>query len=318
MDKTAEKPILGFSAASLFRNESKEDFEAFLHKHFFSVCSNMRLLVTRGTIEFIKEIVNKPLQPGIEFAPGHSVKTETEHETWKAVIEESLTDVGGGMRGMVAITNGVVEGTIAAVHHFTDREDIERSVYTRVLARQTIEHHVPCANDLRTASAMARSWLLHFSEGSPFEKRKIFRPLAVLGEDSKAIALIAHDNKKLELCNFVVHFLDNIVNYYDWVIAIGTTGEWIQKFLISMGHKEYAKKVIRCESGPRGGDVQIADAVCAGRCKDIVFFQDPTTSHPHDSDIRLFEQAIHEKVGKAATATLGRNWETAKIIVESH
>ncbi len=41
------------------------------------------------------------------------------------------------------------------------------------------------------------------------------------------------------------------------------------------------------ESGPKGGDVQIAERVRQGTCNAIVFFHDPASPHPHDSDIRL-------------------------------
>ena len=41
---------------------------------------------------------------------------------------------------------------------------------------------------------------------------------------------------------------------------------------------------------------QIAYAVVRGICQKIVFLQDPTVSHPHDSDIRLFEQALSQRM----------------------
>ena len=114
-----------------------------------------------------------------------------------------------------------------------------------------------------------------------------------------------------------VGYASNMMERYDVLITTGTTGEWIQRFLTSMGHRDFANRVIRCNSGPFGGDVQIANAVCDGKCQDVIFFQDATTSHPHDVDIRLFEQAIYDKAEKAATARLARNWETAKFIIEA-
>ena len=138
-----------------------------------------------------------------------------------------------------------------------------------------------------------------------------------LAEGQKVLALIAHNNKKLEICNFVVANAARIIHKYDVLITTGTTGTWIQRFLGSLGHEEFAlKKVIPCNSGPDGGDVQIANAVCEGKCQDVIFFQDPGSSHPHDADIRLFEQAIYDKAGRAAATRLGRNSETASIIIE--
>ena len=316
MTKPKVKPVLGFSAAKLFREESQKDFAKFLHRHLFFLCSTMELIATGGTVRFIKELLERPGHEGILFGPNHPVDTAADYEKWKAAVERSLTNAGDGTQGMVAITNGVVEETIAAIHHFTDREDIERSIYTRVLARQAIVHHVPIANDLRTASAMATAWLPLVADlGCPFQDRDVPHPLEGLAEGQKALALIAHDGKKLEICDFVVANAATIIDKYGLLITTGTTGTWIQRFLTSLGHKDFASKVILCNSGPDGGDVQIANAVCEGKCQDVIFFQDPGSSHPHDADIRLFEQAIYDKAGRAAATRLGRNWQTASIII---
>ena len=63
-----------------------------------------------------------------------------------------------------------------------------------------------------------------------------------------------------------------------------------------------------------GGDVQIAYAVATGLCKQIIFLQDPSTSHPHDSDIRLFEQAVAEFGEDVKLAT---NIQSAQLLITS-
>jgi methylglyoxal synthase len=313
MKDQREKPILGFSAAELFRNEGSEDFERFLCQYLFSLCSSMELIATGGTVRFIAQLLEKPLRDDVFFSSHHNVETSAHFEEWKAKIRRSVTDVGGGTRGMVAITNGVVEGTVSAILHFTDRVDVERSSYTQALSRQAIVHDVPIANDLETAAAMATAWLPLFSgDKTPFKTRKVESLMARLNGANRALCLIAHDQKKLELCDFVVRYAPKIIERYDALIATGTTGKWIKRFLISTGHKDIAEKVVCCNSGPEGGDVQIANVVCEGKCKDVIFFQDPATSHPHNSDIRLFEQAIYAKV---TTAHLARNWATAELVI---
>lgn len=186
MTKPKVKPALGFSAAKLFRKESQKDFVKFLHRHLFFLASTMQLIGTGGTVKFIKQLLKRRRPKGILFGPNHLVETAADYKRWKHVVEQSLTNAGDGTQGMVAITNGVVEETIAAIHHFTDREDIEHSIYARVLARQAIVHRVPIANDLQTASAMATAWLPLFALGCPFQDRDVPHPLEGLAEGGES------------------------------------------------------------------------------------------------------------------------------------
>ena len=43
-------------------------------------------------------------------------------------------------------------------------------------------------------------------------------------------------------------------------------------------------------SGPRGGDIQIAEIVRQGQCQKLVFFEDPFVSREHEADIQLLER----------------------------
>lgn len=43
-------------------------------------------------------------------------------------------------------------------------------------------------------------------------------------------------------------------------------------------------------SGPRGGDVQIAERVLTGECHKVIFFEDPHVSREHEADIQLLER----------------------------
>ena len=83
-----------------------------------------------------------------------------------------------------------------------------------------------------------------------------------------------------------------IFRKFDYVLATGTTGQWLRRNMEAVGRSPRDIERIRpCLSGPEGGDIQIAHAVVRGLCRVIVFLQDPFVTHPHDSDIRLFEQA---------------------------
>ncbi|HXH01964.1 MAG TPA: hypothetical protein VNN09_01435, partial [Candidatus Competibacteraceae bacterium] len=43
-------------------------------------------------------------------------------------------------------------------------------------------------------------------------------------------------------------------------------------------------------SGPRGGDIQIAEMVRTGACQTVLFFEDPFVSREHEADIQLMER----------------------------
>jgi methylglyoxal synthase len=48
-----------------------------------------------------------------------------------------------------------------------------------------------------------------------------------------------------------------------------------------------------CSSGPLGGDAELVALMCAGQLGGVIFFQDPMSSHPHQSDIDcLCRQAV--------------------------
>jgi hypothetical protein len=53
----------------------------------------------------------------------------------------------------------------------------------------------------------------------------------------------------------------------------------------------FVERIMPLPSGPRGGDILIAEEVLRNRCHAVVFFQDPGTAQPHDPDIHLFERS---------------------------
>ena len=89
------------------------------------------------------------------------------------------------------------------------------------------------------------------------------------------IALIAHDQKKLEMIEFVKEFEDVFKNHH--LYTTGTTGIKI------MENTEL--KVHRFLSGPYGGDQQIGAYVAQGKIDMVIFFRDPLTAQPHEPDV---------------------------------
>jgi len=53
---------------------------------------------------------------------------------------------------------------------------------------------------------------------------------------------------------------------------------------------EFVDKIMPLPSGPKGGDILIADEILNNCCHTVIFFQDPETAQAHEPDIRLFEK----------------------------
>ena len=92
------------------------------------------------------------------------------------------------------------------------------------------------------------------------------------------IAIIAHDGKKADMVQFLNKNLEILARENIKIIATGTTGGKAEATGI---------KVKKLLSGPLGGDAQIAARVAEGKCKMVLFFKDPMSSHPHEPDINM-------------------------------
>lgn len=94
--------------------------------------------------------------------------------------------------------------------------------------------------------------------------------------ESKHVALIAHDNKKQELKNWVAKHRDELVDHN--LYATGTTGYLIER--------ELGLPIHKFVSGPLGGDQQIGARIPTAEIDILIFFWDPFESMPHDPDIK--------------------------------
>lgn len=94
----------------------------------------------------------------------------------------------------------------------------------------------------------------------------------------KEIAVIAHDGKKAEMVQFLMNNIDVLKANDINIVATGTTGNHAQKAGLS---------VTRFQSGPLGGDAEIAARVVQGTTQMVIFFRDPLDKHPHEPDVAM-------------------------------
>lgn len=117
------------------------------------------------------------------------------------------------------------------------------------------------------------------------------------------IALIAHDNKKADMVAFVSKRLEFFNREGIEIVATGTTGSHIKHAGI--------KEVESVQSGPLGGDAEIAAMVTRGEIDGVVFFRDPLGKHAHDVDISMLMRVcdVHD-------CPLATNYKSAHIMVK--
>jgi len=117
----------------------------------------------------------------------------------------------------------------------------------------------------------------------------------------KTLALIAHDGKKAEMVAFVKDNIKLIKKFK--IIATGTTGKYIE---------EAGLKVQKMESGPKGGDAQIAAEIVNGKVDGVIFLRDPLGIHPHEPDIFMLL-----RLADVHNIPLATNLASARIVIQA-
>ncbi len=92
-----------------------------------------------------------------------------------------------------------------------------------------------------------------------------------------ALALVAHDDKKAEMAEFVGAHEATLARFD--LYATGTTGRRVAERCPGLS-------VTRLKSGPLGGDQQIGAMIAEERIHALIFFVDPLSPHPHDVDVK--------------------------------
>ncbi len=128
----------------------------------------------------------------------------------------------------------------------------------------------------------------------------------------KRIALVAHDNRKHDLLEWVKWNRD-ILTKHD-LICTGTTGKLVEEGL-SRNPKTGEKLPLRItllKSGPLGGDQQLGAMIAEGKIDVFIFLWDPMEPQPHDVDVKaLLRIAVLYNVPTACTRS------TADFLISS-
>lgn len=101
----------------------------------------------------------------------------------------------------------------------------------------------------------------------------------------KRIALVAHDNRKKDMIEWVAFNRDILLKHN--LVCTGTTGKLVEEALIKDEIIESREINIRLlKSGPLGGDQQLGSLISDGKIDILIFFWDPMQAQPHDVDVK--------------------------------
>jgi len=218
----------------------------------------------------------------------------------------------GGLMKLVAEVVGM-EGedrTLDGAIYLTDPVD-PSSIFPEALAlkRQCVIHGKPFLSTV----ASTRDWI---------EMERIHAGLpADHGADRfhelerQTVALIAHDAMKPAMLDFAGRNFD-LLSRFARRVGTGTTGQRLNELAWSKGWPADMSWVQRFNSGPLGGDAQIADLVLERRCQRAIFFEDPHVARQHEADIQLLERAVTTVTHEAVCITslqVAQRWCDAAV-----
>jgi methylglyoxal synthase len=133
-------------------------------------------------------------------------------------------------------------------------------------------------------------------------------------QHQKAIALVAHDNRKRDLIEWVSW--NHAILAGHKLVCTGTTGRLVEEALAQKAAESedaLPKPPIRkLKSGPLGGDQQLGALIAEGEIDVVIFFWDPMQPHPHDVDVKaLLRIAVVYNIPIACTRS------TADFLISS-
>jgi len=300
---TSVKPVrIGLVASPAVRSGPRPPLMAFLETFeiFITQVLEARLVAVGGTYDAIRE--HGPLggYPHLERLPN------------------------GSRGGVISLAARVVDPdpdrAVDWVIYLLDPTD-PTSLYPEAQAvkRQCVVHGRP----FFTTTASAAEWCtLEWARARQVGAETTGHPVALMQAiadhvrpdalANETIALIGHDALKGKLMEFVCRHHD-VLSRFERRLATGTTGTLLNGILPARlsaaptTNPDFRTTINRLaalaeatnwrpwaqalHSGPMGGDAQIAEEVLSGRCRRVVFLEDPHVAREHEADIQLLERA---------------------------
>ena len=123
----------------------------------------------------------------------------------------------------------------------------------------------------------------------------------------KTIGLVAHDNRKEDLLDWV-RFNAKKLNKHK-LVCTGTTGSLVEGLMGALG---YIPEMEILKSGPLGGDQELGAKISVDEIDVLIFLWDPMSLQPHDVDVKaLLRLAVLYNIPTAC------NRSTADYMVSS-
>jgi methylglyoxal synthase len=219
----------------------------------------------------------------------------------------------GGLMKLVAevVGMGTPERTLDGAIYLIDPVD-PSSVFPEAIAlkRQCVIHGKPFISTVATARDWIEMERMHagFSADPGADDLYDFA--------NQTLALIAHDARKPQMLDFAAEHFE-VLSQFAQRIGTGTTGQRLNELAWSRGWPRDQEWIQRFQSGPLGGDAQIADRVLEHRCQRAIFFEDPHVARQHEADIQLLERAVTTVTDEAVCITapgIASRWAHAVLM----
>ena len=217
----------------------------------------------------------------------------------------------GGLMKLVAEVVGLGDGrTLDGAVYLIDPVD-PSSIFPEAIAlkRQCVIQGKPFLSTV----ASARDWVESERIHAGLAPDRGADPLHAF--EQQTLALIAHDAMKPQMLDFADRHFE-LLSRFETRIATGTTGQRLNELAWRRGWPSDQAWTQRFQSGPLGGDAQIADLVLDRRCQRAVFFEDPHVARQHEADIQLLERAVTTVTDEVACLTSPRvadRWAQAAV-----
>lgn len=213
----------------------------------------------------------------------------------------------GGLIALAALLVGLEPGCpgLDWIIYLQDPYD-PTSLYpeAQALKRQCTVHGKPFLSTEAAASEWCTLEWLSRQPLNPMLPPLVDRWVRPVNLAQETLGLIAHDAFKPDLLAFAARH-HALLDRFGRRLATGTTGSLLngnipERLSSDAGTYETlplhrpagaSAWVHAMLSGPRGGDAQIAYEVLEGRCRRVIFLEDPHVAREHEADIQLLERA---------------------------